>query len=159
MKFVLRWSVVLISFLFFGCSTNDEVELKKYSMVYIVRNNGDATLLSIAADSYTYFPIEKVTEWIGAGKNNYESTYDYDREHYLYSCDSIILKTENKVYNGCYGGLKVHLIFDKAPNYVIRDYFIANDTIRNSLDCTVRFSWPDDSVKYRYTEIVYAKLK
>ena len=155
-KIILLLGVCL--FIIQSCEKED-IKIDKYDMKYIVKLSGDNKVSSIVLETYTYYPDENITAWMGDGKFRYEPYYIYDKDNYLFGEDSIIIKPDYKVYQGCTRYLNIRIGFneynDEEPKIIYREYYLGTDTINNGLDSRLVFIWPNDSAKYKYSEIKY----
>jgi len=131
-------------------------ENKKFDIQYLVKLNGDHSVTSINVETYTYFPDENITAWIGKGKRRNEYNLYYSKENYLYDYDSIIIQPDEKAYSGCTKYMKVRFWFNEDKDTITyRDYVFQTDTLENEPDGKLSITWPDDSSKYKYYKHSY----
>ncbi len=62
----------------------EDIKIDKYDMKYIVKLSGDNKVSSIVLETYTYYPNENITAWMGDGKFRYEPYYIYDKGEHAY---------------------------------------------------------------------------
>lgn len=148
---------ILSCFIYQGCKKdNVEAEIHKFPMEYLIRINGDNRLTDINVETWTTFPIENETAWIGRGKHR-DLNFINNEEIYLKSFDSIYISPDLNVYKGCTRYMKVRFWFNKANFFKYRDYEFTIDTIREKEDSRLFINWPEDSSKYNYSEHSYTK--
>jgi hypothetical protein len=152
-KIVGLFGLLLIGFQ--NCEKEaDNPQFQKYDMQYLVILNEDPKVTRIVLDTWTTFPEENITEWIGTAKKKHESSWGED--DYLYDYDSVYIQTERQVYSGCTRYMKVRFWFNEyADTITYRDYIFQSDTIEKKLDSKLTMIWPDDSAKYEYYEHSY----
>jgi hypothetical protein len=122
----------LICLALFSCEKEHDDTIEKYVMTYTVKNNGDNSLTTIVVDTWTYFPDEKIGEWIGSGKFKNDYYLNYYRDLYLDDFDSVVVKTESQVYNGSITNMFIRFRFNEDKEVItVRDYSLPTDTIIN----------------------------
>lgn len=148
MKRVIALGLVFVGLL--GCKKKDEAT-PLYTMQYKVKINSVDSLTSISIDSWTTYPKENITEWIGTGKHIHE--FYVGTKDFLNNPDSIIVEPKTRVYQGCTKYYKVRLIFngDKDTSS-LRDYIFKTTTINSEADSKWIFNWPEDSSKFEFEE-------
>jgi len=154
-SFCLSLFILFSQFIIQSCKKdNTETEIHKFPMVYLIRNNGDDNLTGINVHTWTTFPIENETAWIGRGKQR-DPRYINNKDLYLKTFDSIFISPDLNVYKGCTRYMKVRLWFNKVNLFKYRDYEFTVDTVNDKNDSRLVINWPEDSSKFSYTEDSY----
>lgn len=152
MKFIkIVYPSIIISLLLISTSCEkDTIEIEKFDMSYQLILNGDDSVTSISLDTWTTFPEENKTEWIGKTKRK---RYEDDHENHLSLYDTICIIPSLKVYKSCTRSIKIRLRFNEGTDMEkYRDYDLGYDTILGYYDSNFIFTWPADSSKYEYIE-------
>ncbi len=147
--------IVLLILSLLGCK-KEENKPDKFDVTFTIKINDIDSLTTVVVDTWTYFPVEKVTEWIGSGKFKSDYYLYYNAAFYLNRNDSIFIRTKNQGYYGCTRNLFIRLRFNEDKQLVtVRDYNFKVDTLTNELDSKFLFEWPTDSDKYSFTQHSY----
>jgi hypothetical protein len=145
--------LLIILIIISSCEKNNEIEKEQFDMVYEIFRQPDEEIMAITGYAKTYFPEENITADNSRIKCN---CYDKNSEEYLENIDTIKIVPGLKVYIDCERSVEIRIDFKVKDNQIrYRDYNFEVVKILNKSDAYFSFTWPNDSARYEYNEVIY----